>query len=167
LPGYDRWIAVRVDERRPVLIGERPCVLECGLELPTVQHHLGTVAAGGIDLRLWGRLRHYDRRLEPRGCCGECDALGVIPRAGGHDLFDIAVTVAQFSHFVRGLPGLERSRTLEVLHLEKILAFAIAPSDRLRLTGVCVTISSSKRSIAARIVALSTRAIPGMMCGRY
>ncbi len=118
LAGDDRRVVVRVDERRLRLVGELPSGGHRRPERLADQLHLGAVPTGRVDLRLWRRLRHHDRRVDTQLRRGEGDPLGVVAGAGGDDPVDRAVTLDEIRDRVVRPPWLERAGLLEVFELE-------------------------------------------------
>ena len=96
-----------------------------------MQHHVGTVGLGGVDLQGRGDLRHQDRGLRAALTGGVGHALGMVAGGGGDDAAG-QLLFAQGGDLVVGAADLERSGDLQVLGLEQYRVAGHLRQDRRR-----------------------------------
>ena len=113
-------IVERRHENHALLFGELGGICRRLVEHITVQHHIGTVCLGGVNLKRRSDGRHADGGLGPTLTGRIGHTLGVIARGRGDDASS-QLLVGQGGDLVVGAADLERSGDLKILRLEQNL----------------------------------------------
>ena len=117
LAGHDIRVIERRDDDRAGALGECGRALQRLVDDVAVQHDLGAVVAGRLQLGQGDTERHEDRGRDAELAGGERDALGVVARRGCDDAAG-ALLGAQLGEQVERPADLVRPGALQVLGLE-------------------------------------------------
>ena len=117
LPGHDPIVVEGMDEGELLLLAQ-PRGLRVGVVVhPGHQHHIGTVAAGGLDLAQGRPLRNADGGGNAHAAGGKGHALCVVSGGAGDDA-PLFLLVGEGGDLVVSPPQLEGARLLQAVRLQ-------------------------------------------------